>query len=300
MGLGSVVAIAGLVITPFGDVSHLLQAEKPWYGFEPQGPVLNLVRLQKTPVKSCKAWSDALVAVPETGFTPVSVSDPSSTVKNLQASWEPLSEKDLKAIKSCDEFPCKVKLNEPETTEMKKAKEPDRVGKFFSIVGSRLESYSKTQVRKGYEYPGEPVDPWKTLEERGFKTTLPRPEKPDLYARKLNFAPNKMLTMHQVLDRRVARSPQDTEAVVWVRDAYTDHYFDSWGEWSMISCDPSTHEAVVIQALLSEMDLLKSKGLFARAAFGKFRSAFKDNGKVFLDQQFDQLKKAAEKLEAPH
>jgi hypothetical protein len=175
--------------------------------------------------------------------------------------------------------------------------------KFHSLVLDRTHLYIQTQLRKGYEFPGDPIDPWKLFEQRGFKSSVNRPSlsvPPVLFARKLNFAPDKMLTMHQVLDRRSSKTVTSTnyEAVVWTRDVYTDHYFDSWGEWSSIHCDASLNEVVIIESLLSEMDLLKSKNIFARAAFGKYRSAFEENGKVYLDGQFERLKKLAEKLES--
>jgi hypothetical protein len=214
----------------------------------------------------------------------------------LRRSWTPWSEKDLEAIQDCDDFPCKVKLDQAEVDSMKKSSKEDRVLKFHSLVLERVGRYLKTQARKAYEIPGDPVDPWKLFEERGFKISASRPEAPVIYVRKLNFAPDKMLTIHQVLDRRVARTTGATssEAVAWTRDVYTDHYFDSWGEWSSIHCNASSGELVAIQSLLTEMDLLKSKSIFAHAVFGKYRSAFEEHGKIYLDGQFERLKKAAQ------
>jgi hypothetical protein len=308
MGLGSFVVMTGLVLNPFGPFGpfgmtpDLLQMGKPWYAFEDHGPVLQLVRVQKMPVKSCKAWTDALVTPPaadsKNGLVPVRLSD---NVDTLRRDWEPWTEKDLEPIKECDDFPCKVKFDATEVDAMKNTSPADRVSKFHSLVIARVTRYVKTQVRKAYEIPGDPVDPWKLFEEKGFKPNVARPQTPTLYARKLNFAPDKMLTIHQVLDRRAAEGtigPATTEAVVWVRDAYTDHYFDSWGEWSSVHCDANLKEVVIIQSLLSEMDLLKSKSLFAHAVFGKYRSAYEDNGKIYLDEEFERLKKTALKAEA--
>jgi hypothetical protein len=296
MGLGSIAALTGLMLNPFNTAPDLLQTGKPWYAFDDQGPVLQLVRVQKASVKSCKAWTDALTSVPGDELIPVRPSDSAETLKR---DWEPWSEKDLEPITECDDFPCKVKFNAAEVEAMKATPQKERVLKFHSLVLDRVSRYVKTQARKAYEIPGDPVDPWKLMGERGFKTAVTRPETPALFARKLNFAPDKMLTMHQVLDRRVAKTAPsaNAEAVVWTRDVYTDHYFDSWGEWSSVHCDSSTGEVTLIQSLLSEMDLLKSKSIFAHAVFGRYRSAFEDNGKIYLDGQFERLKKLAEKLE---
>ncbi|MFL5812189.1 MAG: hypothetical protein ACJ763_01315 [Bdellovibrionia bacterium] len=291
MGLASVAALTGLVLNPFGAAPEVLQSGKPWFAFEAQGPVLQLVRVQKLPAKNCSAWIEAATSVPGDELIPLR---PSDTAEVLYRDWQPWTEKDLDPIRECDDFPCMVKLNSAEVDSMKKTSEDERVMKFHSLILDRTHRYIKSQARKGYEFPGDPVDPWALFEKRGFKPEVSRPSTPVLFARKLNFAPDKMLTMHQVLDRRVGKS--SSEAVVWTRDIYTDHYFDSWGEWSSVQCDSSLGEVVVIESLLSEMDLLKSKSIFAHAAFGKYRSAFEENGKVFLNKQFERLKKLAEKL----
>lgn len=289
MGLGSIALIAGLVLNPFGTGSDHLTPGKPEYAFEGQGPVLHLVRVEKVPAQDCKAWVDGLMSVPKGELTPI------AGPETLRKAWEPLSEKELKAIKGCDGFPCKVKFNEAEAQAMKKASEGDRVARFYDLVTARMDQYRKTQVRKAYETPGDPprdpIDPWAMLESKGFKPAEKRPDQPVLFARKLNFNPEKMLTIHQIIDRRASRAVSGNEAVVWVRDAYTDHYFDSWGEWSFVHCDPARKEVVVIQSLLAEMDLLKGKSIFAHAAFGRYRSAFQENGKTYLDTHFEALKK---------
>lgn len=309
MGLGSFAALTGLLLNPFNSAPDFLQAGKPWFAFDAQGPVLQLVRVQKVPTKDCKAWTDALTSVPGDELVPIR---PGDNVENLKHDWEPWTAKDLEPINECDEFPCKVKLNASEVESMEKTPVKERVLKFHLLVLERVNRYIKTQARKAYEIPGDPIDPWKFFEARGFKSPVARPATPTLYVRKLNFAPDKMLTIHQVLDRRVAKteshpskgssskgsSSGSEEAVVWTRDVYTDHYFDSWGEWGSVHCDASQGEVVVVQSLLSEMDLLKSKSIFARAAFGRYRSAYEDNGKVYLDGQFDRLKKQVEKNEA--
>jgi hypothetical protein len=299
MGLASIAALTGLVLNPFGAAPEVLQSGKPWFAFDAQGPVLQLVRVQKLPEKNCSAWVEAATSVPGDELIPL---HPSDSAEVLYRDWQPWTEKDLDPIKECDDFPCKVKLDSAEVEAMKKTPEDERVMKFHSLVLDRTQRYIKSQARKGYEFPGDPVDPWALFEKRGFKPGVSRPSTPVLYARKLNFAPDKMLTMHQVLDRRVGKilpagaASTQYDAVSWTRDVYTDHYFDSWGEWSSIQCDSSLGEVVVVESLLSEMDLLKSKSIFAHAAFGKYRSAFEENGKVFLNGQFERLKKLAEKL----
>jgi hypothetical protein len=300
MGLSAFAAIAGLLLNPLGSVPDILQAGKPWYHFEDQDSVLQLIRARKVTVKTCKAWTEALTSVPGDDFVPVRPGQEASAYKSA---WEPWGEKDLEAVKDCDDFPCKVKLDRTEVEAMKKAPEEGRMSKLFSLITDRLVQYRKSQVRRTYETPGPMIDPWKLFEERGFKSAEKRPETAALFARKLNFAPEKMLTMHQVIDRRAQSNAAGTEATVWLRDVYTDHYFDSWGEWESVLCIPpqgpsGSTVVIVIQSVLADMDLLKSHNIFAHALFGKYRGAFEDNGKPYLDAQFNQLKKTAQKLEA--
>src|SRR5256885_12329648 len=66
--------------------------------------------------------------------------------------------------------------------------------------------------------------------------------------------PRSTLFPYTTLFRSVsAPSSFEKEATLWLRDVYTDHYFDSWGEWSHLTCrGTSKKEIVLIQALRSE------------------------------------------------
>jgi len=106
--------------------------------------------------------------------------------------------------------------------------------------------------------------------------------------RRLDFGPGKMRPVRQVLDRRFASSPD--EAVVWLRDAYSAHYFDSWGEWIDLSCDPKSRSLVLVQVLLVELDLMKDTDIFSKLGRGKMKSAVEENGSHYLDQTFQKIK----------
>lgn len=221
--------------------------------------------------------------------------------------WEPWSGDELAKIQDCDHFPCAVKFDARETGKMKDTASKDRLPEFLKLVGERVDRYEKTQARSEYEFPGNPVDPWKLFDDRGYRISVPRPEPRagalagPVFLRVLDFAPGKIQKMHQVVDRRVAVSPigsSGNEAAVWLRDVYTDHYFDSWGEYGEVSCDPEQGLVYVIQSLIGEMDMLKKTGIVAAISRPKLRSAFEVNGKAYLTRLFEDLKKRAEQKPA--
>jgi hypothetical protein len=316
MALASVVAISALMMAPFGQLSELIHDGQPFFGFDPENAVLTLVRIQKVSIPkcvpdkpcACQAWSSALSDIPGETFIPLSVvqavpSPVSSPVSSglpaenlghaLNEAWKPWNQEDLKGIQECDHSPCDVKLNAAEGAEMKKKKQDSRLAEYLDLVGARVERYEKTQERKEYEYPGDPVDPWKLLEQRGLKPSLERPPAPLLFTRILDFGPGKIQKMHQIVDRRALTSKDGNEAVVWLRDVYTDHYFDSWGEYSQVICEPEQGDMYVVLALIGEMDLLKNTGFIAGIARPRERAAFRDNGKIYLNHEFGRLRAGA-------
>jgi hypothetical protein len=269
----------GLVLAPFGAVDALLQ-KGPFHGFDSADPMLLVVRAERVPgvnPASCTAW---LAAVAER--------KPGAAYTEKLAGWLPWDEDENKDIVNCDDLPCDVKLDPAETSRMKAAKESDRAAVFLKNVATRQARYLKTQERTEYEFPGDPVDPWKFLESRGFWSPIERPTKPALLVRQLDLAPGKFRRLRQVLDVRGARTA--TDAVSWIRDTYTDHYFDSWGEWAWAGCDAKAGTVTVVQALLVEFDLLKKTDLFSRIARPKMRDGVKDYGGAYLDGVFEELK----------
>jgi hypothetical protein len=287
MNLASAALVSALVFAPFGPVSSHLKDESPWFGFDAsQGPVLTLVRAQVVSKASCTAWSQALTEVPP-GWTPLET----SPIKQTWAGW---SKKDIDGIQACDDFPCKVKLDQAEVGEMKKAPKEQRIDRYLDLVMKRIEEYRKTETRREYEVSGAPVDPWANLEKHGYQGSLARPDRPLLFSRVFDFSSDERVQpLHQILDRRVARKSDGSNAEVWVRDAYTDHYFDSWGEWDDFVCDPKTGDAVVVLVLQGEMDFLKKTDILSRGYASKYRELFEDNGKKYLNARFERVKKAA-------
>ena len=284
MLFATALAAAGLVLSPYGPVSELGQKEAksglPWYGFDSQDPLLDVVRIQRMSTPSETACEDAVGAIARLSF-----GAPFAGLAFQE--WGPWAEKDADAVKDCDDFPCKVKLSEPEVLVMKKAPEAKRMDAFLSLVSARTEKYRQNQIRLEYEFPGTPVDPWKWFDAHGFTTGGVPVGAPSTWIRKLDLHTDKMRPIRQVLDVRTVIEP--LRATAWVRDTYTAHYFDGWGEWHQISCDPSTHQVTVIQSLFVDLDLMKSKNIFARLGRSKMRNGVKEQGSKYLDDQFAKL-----------
>ncbi len=295
--------ISHLFLAPFGAVSDHLREDKPWIAFHADGPVLSLVRVQKAAAPRCEPWLEAMVAVPTPRFLAWSPADgqAGSSAAPFKA-WEPSWTGDsIKAVRECDDFPCDVKLDRAEVEAMKKAGAKDgakdrkdaRLPQYLQLIAARTEHYRKTQERPEYEFPGAITDPFQWFDAHGFKSELTRPATPTLFLGLLDLGPGKFLPLHQTLDRRVAQGAD--QATVWLRDSYTDHYFDSWGEWDTVVCDPDSHEVSVVQAVVAEMDFLKKTNLFARSMAGRYRSAFEEYGTRFLNDQYGRIRDLAEK-----
>src|SRR5206468_3927654 len=99
--------------------------------------------------------------------------------------------------------------------------------------------------------------------------------------------PGKIRALHQVLDQRFKASARRDQATLWIRDVYTDHYFDSWGEWAQVRCE--SDGIYLLQALLVDFDLLKKGDIFSGMMKGKMRSTFEENGKIYLEQRYERM-----------
>lgn len=283
--IASAWAASTWALSPFGSVPELVRDRNPWHGFDADGPVLTVVRIQEFQTDSCESWIRALLSdLPgaEGSLKPGSFSD-----------WTPWSAQDLDSVVSCKKFPCEVKLNSAETSQLAKKSDKDRLKEFQSLILTRISHYMKTEERKSSEFPGDPIHPWKHFEKLGFASSQKRPKAPVLYLRKLDFAPRKTRVLRQILDRRSASSgklPSEREATVWLRDVYTDHYFDSWGEWTHLKCKgASGKEVLLVQSLVVELDLLKKTDLYSRMMRGKMRSVIRENGSHYLNSAYERL-----------
>ncbi len=301
--LGSWIAVTALALSPFGKVADLLQDKASWSATLDRDPVVLVYRLSQADAKECAPWIEALAHFPTGVQESVSwskgIPDPivvkGALTKVLKA-WEPWSGDDLDYIRNCKNFPCDIKFAEAETKAMEATPRDDRRAKFEALVSERVQRYFRTAERKEYEFPGDPLDPWEGFEKMGASG---RPKVPDplnsmtLWARQLDFAPGEIKRVRQILDWRLAVSPSRDQAAVWVRDLYTNHYFDGWGELFQLSCDPAKSKVTVLQVLSVELDLLKKSDLVSRMMRGKMRKAIEENGQIYLAREFERIKTAA-------
>ena len=285
------VAIAGILLGSFGSPGEVLKTANPWHGFQADGPNVVSFRVQHVDGAHCAPWVSSFLADPRG----VRLGGPPGW-KDAWKTWEPWNDDDLDAVKDCKSFPCDVKVNEKEASEMKSTPKEARLQRWEALVAARAERYLKTDERKEYEFPGDPVDPWEYLSKLGLHSSAARPAKADLWIRKYNLDPKKMKTLHQVLDRRTARNASGTEAALWVRDAYTDHYFDGWGEWASVICDPQGAQnrgVTLVQSVFLEVDLLKKTDLFSKIGRGKLKGALEEKGARYLDVAFERIRDGA-------
>lgn len=299
----------GLMLHPFGSVGSLLKEKTVWRGFEAQGPVLLVARAERWPLVGtgthCSKWGTALEGIGQDALLMVHGKGASLAVdKASWTAWAPWSSEDKAILEGCKEVPCLIKLDPSEIAEMRALPKliEVRQGKLFELVQRRVARYLETSERRGYEMPGQPVDPWDWIEKKGFTTPGARreasPRKDNLRVRKLDWAPGQLKPLRQVLDERVTiaaqAGSQSVRAARWMRDLYTSHYFDSWGEWAYLDCDAERGEAVLVQALVVELDLLKKNNVLARMGRPKMRKAIEEQGAAYLDKQADRARRLAE------
>ncbi len=288
----AVLASIGLVLHPFGPVSELVSPQKHWRGFDAVDPLLFVVRAQAMGEKEyerCSAWIEALDRIPY-GSEVGSILKEEAWTKAWNE-WAPWHEKDDKAILECRSSPCQIKLDPTEVAQLRVVPSEKKRERLYDLVVSRVLRYVKSGKRSGYERPEEPMDPWAVFQSRGFKSGLGKPARGTLHVRRMDLDPSRMRPLRQVLDRRYARS--ETEATLWVRDAYSAHYFDSWGEWFNVSCDSSKKQVVVVQALALELDLLKKTDLISRMGRGMMKKGVEEKGSDYLETTFNQLQDLA-------
>lgn len=283
-------ALFSLILVPFGPVEKLVSRQNPWSGFhasDKKAADLLVVRAEKIASGRCDSWLKATLSLSSALFGPVATE---KSWAQVWESWKPWEEKDLDAIRQCGKSPCKVKMSPGEGAEMGKIPESSREGKYLELILARVKSYEKSQHREASDYPDTPTDPWLYFKKMGLVTTLKSPKDSEIYSRKLEFGREKDLhPIHQILDRRIACAADKKEAIVWLRDVYSDHYFDSWGEWISTTClvDGSVQ---VVQALFVEFDQLKKGDLFSRMLRGKMRSTIEEQGKVFLNKEMARIR----------
>jgi hypothetical protein len=190
-------------------------------------------------------------------------------------------------MKDCKKYPCDLKFDRHEVERMAGVPEAGRPDEFLTLVGERAMKYAETQKRREYEFPGDPIDPWKVFDEAGLKSPLARPSTGAFWVRTQSFPEHRIRPICQVLDFRSTVSVTGTEATVWVRDAYTSHYFDGWGEYGDVTCNSGT--VTIELGLMLEFDLLKKSDLFSLISRGRLRTAVHETGSWYLDHWIQEM-----------
>jgi hypothetical protein len=288
----SVAVASALVLTPYGNINSVLEKKNPFHGFQSDDPVLSGVRIERETTTDCSVWVRAFI----NNTRSIKMGRPTSFVNETQwSAWLPIEKNEKEAIEECHEEPCSVKLNEAEVKLMADTPDAQRFQKYLGLVIDRADAYVKNQTRSSYEYAGGITDPWKYFDQNGYKSELAMPASASLGLRTLDFHNSRARPIRQMVDRRLAIAPDFSKATIWVRDIYTNHYFDSWGEWGNITCEPSQHQVTVTLAVNVEFDVLKNTGLFASISRGSARSSMQSTTEEYLDTWWEQIKASAEK-----
>jgi hypothetical protein len=287
MSLWAIAAAPAIVLDPYGNVNALLEKSNPWRTFYDDGPVLAEIRVSREEASNCRAWENAFF----NNTREVRLGKPrSATDEGQWSTWFPMEPRESESIENCQKQPCEIKLSDPEVSQMAAASKTDKQKVYLTAIMARADAYLKDGTRTSYEYSGGISDPWKTFEKLGLKAGLPMPITPNVGLRRLDFHNDRARVIRQVVDRRVISSKEQTGATLWLRDVYTNHYFDSWGEWGNISCDPIKREATLTLAVTLEFDVLKNSGVFASVAKRSAKNSMRDLMENYLDNWAAQIK----------
>ena len=266
-----------MILVPFGPASDLIQKKNPWHGFDYKDSVLMMVRLEKIEKADCAKYLTAAETKPIEGVFG----------KDFEA-WKPWEPDELDGVQDCDDFPCKIKLNTAEVSAMKAENKTSRLSKYQQLIAARVQKYQQSGQRDGYEFEGAPLDPSTIFEKLGLKSTLkPKPTGTLVY-RENDFSSGKTKPIRQVMEHAVASSP--TEYLSVLRDVYTNHFFDAWGEYLDVSCEADSGAVWLAQGLVVDLDLLKKGDLFSVISRSKMREAFSDTGSRYLERIAEKLK----------
>jgi hypothetical protein len=296
VSLWAIAAVPAIVLDPYGNVNTLLEKSNPWRTFYDDGPVLAEIRVSREEASNCRAWENAFF----NNSREVRLGKPRTTTGETQwATWFPMEPRESESIENCHQQPCEIKLSDPEVGKMAAAAKADKLNVYLSSVIARGDAYLKDGTRTPYEYSGGISDPWKTFEKLGLKGDLSMPSTPNVGLRKLDFHNDRARVIRQMVDRRVMSSKDQTESTLWLRDVYTNHYFDSWGEWGNITCDPIKREATLTLAVTLEFDVLKNNGLLASVAKRSAKNSMRDLMENYLNTWADQIKEMGVKNSRP-
>jgi hypothetical protein len=282
-------ATAGLALAPFGAIEERLRGSEPWRGYDARDSYFTLVRAQRWPLAggedACRDWMEALRELRH-----------GLPLEPAFRAWEPWEAHDTDSVRACREAPCKVKLGRDEGAELGRVAAADRPRRYLEIVSRRAERYRLEGVRPPFEHGVVRTDPWRELEGAGFAFAAPSapPPTPTIVSRVLDLRNEQVRRIRQVLDQRVdVRPPAEAggawEGHFWVRDVYSAHYFDVWGERLWLRCDPRAQQARSVHALLVDFDLLRKTDLVTRLARPRLRAGIRDMGARYLDEAHERL-----------
>ena len=219
--------------------------------------------------------------------------NPSQSGFDLSQAWGNAEQKFKKAVEECSILPCDVKLAASEVAQMAAVAQEQRMAVWAKLVQARVTNYLKTQLRSAYEFPGGISDPWdgekwNDAHSQYFVTTL-------------TFLGPSYRNVRQVLNRE-----WKTEVLVdgtWVgrlrmRDLYSAHYFDSWGEAYELRCLPGG-KLKVRGGLAVEVDQLKATDFLSKLGRNKLKSAFFERSEKYLSENMRTLMKLLKEATQP-
>jgi hypothetical protein len=251
--------------------------------FESDGSMLRSLRVSRQALRTGESCETALARLKAR-----SIGEPFEFGKesrwNGWGSWDD----DRDAVDGCDEFPCKIKFDEPETKAIAAKPEAGRLAEVLAQIDRRVAEYEKTFRRRGYDLPEDAVDPWKVFATKGhaLPATFAK-SKPKFVARKQMFGDGNYRPIRQIFDERLFE--EKNRLVRMARDVYTAHYFDGWGEWLEFRCIPERREILFLQDLLMEFDLLKNTDFFSVIARPKMRQGVDHESLKYQKTQAEKL-----------
>lgn len=271
--------IFAMILVPFGPLDSLLQEKSSYRGFQAEDPVLKVIDIQKTKFEDL---SDCQIEMKK-----LTLYHPGVPPERMTQAFFPWTAEDTQAVEGCGRFPCEIKLNAKENERVAAVPSERRKAEWEKVIRDRMNLYLSNGTRQSYLYPGDPLDPWSAFIKMGLSVPEPNPSKPNLLVRRLKFSSDKMRPLRQVLDFRSSKTAYSVK--IWIRDVYTDHYFDSWGEWHQADCEKNG-TLTLIQSLVVDFDLLRKTDLISSLAKGKMRNAIEQGGHQYLLEIREKLK----------
>ncbi len=207
-----------------------------------------------------------------------------------QKGWVSRGKKELEQLESCASAPCFVKLTDAEGQKMGQALSGSRLQVWTEAVDDRLKLYLSKGVRQVYERGVPRFDPWDWFAKAGLPG-VPECEKqgsnclrPGLPAsiERVTLEPRDEKPIRQLIDRR-SWIHKEGKRAGWVsRDVYSEHYFDSWGEWVSWECLPEG--GVLVRVWLAmEVDLLSKTNPLIRMARGRIIDGLEERAKLHAE-----------------